>query len=327
MKNTVNVTHRNNADNDTTGYTDGKLGPLRDIRQSTKMLILFEFVKDPKIKMKNLSQKLGMTVQGTAEYLKLMESEGLIVRNDDGSYKHTGKGVQFLHHNVVQLRDFVVEAVNRLEIIQTCCALARTPISRGDRVGLFMENGKLTAYSGRQSSSTGTSLTEAKEGDVVEVGELEGIVDLKPGKIIAVNMDKYPSKRPPYYRDIHNAIPKKPTESAGRYSEPFDDNVVWKKDEIYLLPAAMISKLAGTLRRHSPDIVGALDILGQVALEKAGMKCDIVHSPINSAIEAAQKGLNVFLVGREDRISELHGRLQEINKRAESEVSITDVYL
>jgi len=68
---------------------------LRDLRETTKLLILLELVKREHSKLKTLAERFGMTVQGISDYLKTMTTEGL-VHNVGGVYKPTKEGVQFL---------------------------------------------------------------------------------------------------------------------------------------------------------------------------------------------------------------------------------------
>ena len=249
---------------------------LRDLRLSTKMLIIFELINDPKTTLKPLAAKLEMTVQGVSEYFKRMEEEGLIERHP-GEYKPTKKGVQFLHDNIIALKEFADSAIKRLQIIRICAAVARTPVREGERVGLFMENGVLVAYANRTSASTGTALLTVHAGDDVPVKDLDGIVTLSMGRLVIVELP--------------------PIEHRGTHSV----SVAWAKN--------VISKL-------KYDKVAALDTVGAVFARKLGLTVDFEFAASQAGIEAAQKGLSVLFIGSADEVHRLVSRIEEINAGA-----------
>ncbi len=54
---------------------------LRDLRLSTKVLILYEMLREPGIGQRSLAEALEVTPQAISDYLKHMEEEGLIDRD------------------------------------------------------------------------------------------------------------------------------------------------------------------------------------------------------------------------------------------------------
>lgn len=154
---------------------------LRDVREGTKILILLELTRTRHSRLKGLADKLDLTVAGISEYVGGMTEEGL-VKHVGGEYRATRKGVVFLQERFRTLRTFVESSGREMAIIEETVALAGEDVSEGDKVGLFMENGGLVARR-RASPSTGVAVIAAKRGDPVRVRDLEGIVDLRPGKI------------------------------------------------------------------------------------------------------------------------------------------------
>src|SRR5207247_3211369 len=71
-----------------------------------------------------------------------------------------------------------------MAFLETTAAMAGGAIHRGDGRGLFMETGVLVAHAGRTSPSTGVAVHDASRGDIVGVRDLEGIVALRPGRIV-----------------------------------------------------------------------------------------------------------------------------------------------
>ena len=66
---------------------------LRDLRLSTKVLILYEMVKQPGIGQRELAATLDVTPQAVSDYLKHMEEEGL-VEKEGRSVRPTMVGFQ-----------------------------------------------------------------------------------------------------------------------------------------------------------------------------------------------------------------------------------------
>lgn len=160
---------------------------LRDLRESTTFLVLLEATTERHNRLRTLAEKFGMTIQGMSDYVRKMQREGLL-RVDERGILPTQKGVEFLHESLRALDAFVRDAQARLMVIDRCSAIARVTISAGERIGLLMENGILVAYPGRASGSTGTALSSARKGEAVAVGDLQGIVDLRPGSITVVKV-------------------------------------------------------------------------------------------------------------------------------------------
>ncbi len=159
----------------------GRVRLLRDVRESTMILLLYEVTSGRHSRLKGLAEKLDMTVAGASEYVKAMEKEGL-VRRVAGEYRATKKGVEFLQEGLRALRTFVESSSRDVSIIDQTVALAAEDLREGDRVGLFMEKGSLTAKK-KGSPSSGIATASARKGEAVWVRELEGIGALQPGKI------------------------------------------------------------------------------------------------------------------------------------------------
>ncbi len=150
------------------------------------LLLLYEVTSRRHSRLKGLAEKLDMTVAGASEYVKAMEKDGLI-RRAGGEYRATKKGVEFLQERFRALRSFVETSARDLAIIDQAVALSAAEFQEGDRVGLFMEHGGLVARR-RPSPSTGLAVNAAKRGEPVWVRNLEGIVELRPGKVSIVRV-------------------------------------------------------------------------------------------------------------------------------------------
>jgi putative transcriptional regulator len=253
---------------------------LRDLRLSTELLILLEVIKDPHIRLKNLAEKLDITVQGASEYLRRMKKEGFI--QDIGrEYRATKMGIEFLHSNFLELKNFVDLKIAELNIIDICTAIAKTSIKKGDEVGLFMENGTLNAYSGRKSKSKGIAASDASIDEDVAIKDLEGMVSLIPGTIHVL---KLPSIR-----------------EGGSNSV----SIEW---------------IRGQYNTLSPDRLGVMGVVSQAVAKKANLDIDFEFAALSAAVEAAEKGLSVMLMASDDQIHSIISTIESTNKQVEDKI-------
>jgi len=177
---------------------------LRDLRESTRLLFLYEVTTQRHTRLRTIAERLGMTVQGASNYAHALEREDLL-QVVGGEYRATKKGVERLHAQVRELREFVDRARRELTVINVASAVAATEIRAGEPVGLFMERGQLRAYAGRESPSRGIAVFEGSRGEDVAIAELQGIVELRPGRI---TIWRIPSARSGGTRRIRGPAPK-----------------------------------------------------------------------------------------------------------------------
>jgi putative transcriptional regulator len=253
---------------------------LRDLRLSTELLILSEVIKNPHFKLKNMAGKLDITVQGVSEYLKRMKSEDLI-QNIAGEYRVTKKGIELLHSNFTELKEFVDSKITELNIIDVCAALAKTPVKKGDEVGLFMENGVLVAYSKKNSESHGIAQSNAKEGEDVAISDLNGIISLSPGMMHIV-------KLPSINEGGSNSV--------------------------------SVKNIKDLYQRLDPQKTGVMDVVAAAVAKKIEIKPDFEFAPLYSAIEASQKGLNVMIFASSPHISNIVSTIEEVNSQIEDKI-------
>ncbi|MFQ5909956.1 MAG: hypothetical protein ACE5IJ_04450 [Thermoplasmata archaeon] len=260
---------------------------LRDLRETTKLLILLEMIKREHSRLKTLADRFGMTVQGISEYLKLMTSDGL-VHNVGGLYKPTKKGVQFLHDRFSELKSFIESSAKDLVMIDVCWAIAASDIKKREKVGLFMEGGYLMAYPKRTSSSTGRALFDGKKGQDIAVTELDGITKLSLGRIVI------------------GKVPGVPHEGSR---------------------GANLSKVRQLIRKENPDLIAVSGPSGKALVDRAGLKPDIEYAPLAASVEASEKGLNVLYLCTDEDCNEAVSRIMERNADSEDEIAFEVVSL
>ena len=222
---------------------------LRDLRESTQVLFLHEVSASHHTRLRTIADRLGMTVQGAADYAHRLEAEGLLVVAG-GEYRATKKGIQYLQVRLRELRSFVEQAGRSMAFVETTAALSGAAVHRGDRLGLFMEDGYLVAYPGRPSTSTGVAAEDAVKGDRVAVRALEGIVELHPGRVTVVRLGT-----------AGPAVARGATGSTRKI-----------------------------LQRASGALVATMDVPGLVAARHLGLRPRIEFGVLPAVIEAAERG-------------------------------------
>ena len=149
---------------------------------STRLQLLLEIHNHRHGKLRTLADRLGVTVQNVSLALKRLTHEGL-VENRGGEWRPTQRGTDALHGSIRDLQRFVDDATRNLRLIEDTVAQADAKIQAGERVGLFMRDGRLCAAPRVYASSQGRARDPADKGEAVRVGELRGIVALKPGTL------------------------------------------------------------------------------------------------------------------------------------------------
>ena len=91
---------------------------LRDKGEFTKFQILLEVMRNqPHIKQKDISEKLGITIQAISKYFKKLAEEGLLeVGSERSDYRLTPKAIIKLRENVRSLESYVTEVKHDLKI-------------------------------------------------------------------------------------------------------------------------------------------------------------------------------------------------------------------
>lgn len=231
--------------------------PLRDLKRNTEMLILVEMIRSPSTRLKDVGDRLGITVQAVSQYTNLMRKEGLL-RERNGLLRPTRKGMQVLQEHFTRIKQDVDEVLRSIRVVDKCVAVAGSRLRKGESVGLVMEDGMMMAFEGVKSSSTGIAIEDADEGDDVLVGGLEGILDMELGKLL---------------------ILEAPSELDGGSK------------------TANIEQARQKIEDFSPGLLAAGDTVGAALLMKASGEMLTMHAPVESAMSALSKGVDVVYCG------------------------------
>lgn len=147
-----------------------------------ELLLLYDCLTEESTTLEPIARRLGVTSQAVSHSFRRLTNRGLIeVRN--GRYRATVLGVAWVHQVLDRLAEDVFARQQRLHIVRTTRALARSPIRRGEEVALELVDGTLSAHRGRTGGSTGRAVSDARKGALVEVGELSGILPIPKATI------------------------------------------------------------------------------------------------------------------------------------------------
>jgi predicted transcriptional regulator len=253
---------------------------LRNLKRNTELLMLVEILEAPTARLKDIADKLEITVQAVSQYMSAMRKEGLL-RAQGGVMRPTQKGMQLLQEHFTDIKTEVDSILRRISVIDRCVAIASKKIVRGQKVGLIMEDGMLMAYPGQKSPSAGEALEGADEGDDLLVGKLEGIVDLDLGELLVIEA---------------------PSEVDGGSK------------------SANIEHVKGRVEDFSPGLLVAGDAVGAALLMKTSGEFFTIHAPIESAMSALSKGVDVAFSGTRDSTDRLLEAVADLKKSSGYEI-------
>ncbi|HHF55628.1 MAG TPA: winged helix-turn-helix transcriptional regulator [Thermoplasmatales archaeon] len=245
-----------------------------------KFMILLEISTGEYYNLSQIAEKIGITKQGVHEYMKKMREEGLI-EIIEGKYRVTVKGVEAIFSYLDKLDRYLEEKKKKLNIMEYSVAIAGDDIKKGEKVYLAMENGYLHAYKSKKTSASATAAENAGKGEDIAIKNIRGIIEYPFGKIHLISL--------PNIKDGGS-----------------------KRLEI--------KKLKKAIEEIKADRIGVSDVVAKVAIEKAGIKYDFEFCPIQTALEAVQKGLTVILLGEEKEIRYAISKIEEYNANALKEI-------
>jgi putative transcriptional regulator len=158
---------------------------LPAIRRSglvTELLFLYECTTLEPSQLRPVANDLGLTVQAASHTFRQLRERGLVeVR--EGRYRPTVAGVAWLHESLTHLSEDVRERIERLHVIRSTRAVARSKLRAGDVVSLELRGGLLSAVPGSGGPSRGRAAADAQAGDLVAITDLEGIVPIVPAQV------------------------------------------------------------------------------------------------------------------------------------------------
>ena len=252
---------------------------LRDKGEFTKFQILLEVMRNqPHVKQKDVSDKIGITIQAISKYFKKLSKEGLLEAGSErADYRLTPKAIIKLHEDVRNLENYVTDVKHDLKIEHAWPAIATQPVKAGQEVGLIMKEGVMyTMPPDAITEAKGIALADAKPGEDLALKDLQGKVKVKQGKILIV---KLPSIR----RGGSRAVD--------------------------------LAKVRAIYDEFKPDRIGVMGAVGRAVLNKLGLKADIEFGISRSAAIAASRGLNVFVLVVGRMVNRMIQEIDQINMK------------
>lgn len=259
---------------------------LKEKGEFTKFQILLEVMRNqPHIKQKDISDKLGITIQAISKYFKKLTREGLLESGRERvDYRLTQKGVIKLREDMRSLEDYVNEIKHDLKIEHAWPAIATAPVMAGEEVGLIMKEGVMYTISpdSPQTQAKGTALANAEAGEDLGLKNLHGKVHVRQGRILIV---KLPSIR-----------------KGGSHTTD-------------------MTKIRAIFDEFRPDRIGVMGAVGRAVLAKLGKKADIEFGIGRSAAIAASRGLNVIVLVVGRMVNRMIQEIDQINMKTAGNIA------
>ena len=253
---------------------------LRNKGEFTKFQILLEVMRNqPHVKQKDISDKLGITIQAISKYFKKLAKEGLLEAGSErADYHLTPKAITKLREDVRALESYVTEVKHDLKIEHAWPAIATQTIKAGQEIGLIMKEGVMytTAADSTTAEAKGIALADAKPGEDLGLRDLHGKVKVNQGKILIV---KLPSIRKGGSRAVD------------------------------------LAKVKAIYDEFAPDRIGVMGAVGRAVLNKLELKADIEFGIGRSAAIAASRGLNVFVLVVGRMVNRMIQEIDQINMK------------
>jgi putative transcriptional regulator len=159
---------------------------LKSKNLATKFQIMVEIAAhQPNIQQKDIAPRLGITSQAVSEYVKELIKDGWLSSEGRSRYKVTKEGVDWILQMSRQLHSYAWFVSKAVADISTTTAIADNDLSVGQPASLYMKDGLLFAsdvISGK--GARGTAITEAKKGQDVGIGNVEGVIKLEPAEVM-----------------------------------------------------------------------------------------------------------------------------------------------
>ena len=238
----------------------------------------------PHIKQKDISEKLGITIQAISKYFKKLTKEGLLEAGSErADYRLTPKAVAKLREDIRALETYVTGIKHDLKIEHAWPAIATQPVKAGQIVGLIMKEGVMytTTPDNISAEARGIALSDAEVGEDLGLKELHGKVKMKQGKILIV---KLPSIR-----------------KGGS-------------------KAVDLAKLRAFYDEFKPDRIGVMGAVGRAVLNKMRLNADIEFGISRSAAIAASRGLNVFVLVVGRMVNRMIQEIDQINMKTAANI-------
>ena len=133
-------------------------------KETVKLLILSELVKNPECNQRDIAKKLQITPQAVSEHFKELISENLVRVIHKGYYEVTDKGKEWINKNLIDLHLFVENVLDTV-FSSSLVAIAHGKIEKESEVEYWFQDGYIFAR--EMEGGNGFALTSAEDGEDV----------------------------------------------------------------------------------------------------------------------------------------------------------------
>jgi putative transcriptional regulator len=137
----------------------------------------------PNIQQKHIATSLGITPQAVSDYIHQLIREEFVISTGRSRYQVSIRGVNWVLEMFREMRDYMSLVARAVNNITVCAAIAESDITEGQTVGLKMKNGFLFATSQPDNGARGIALSNVRQGEDLNVSNIEGVVELTKGKV------------------------------------------------------------------------------------------------------------------------------------------------
>jgi predicted transcriptional regulator len=181
------------------------LAGLRRGGTLAELLFLYDCATESSSRLRPIADRLGVTVQAVSHSYRRLARRGL-VEIRDGRYHPTVAGIAWLHGVLGALAEDAFVRQKRLHIIRSCRALAAATVAEDTDVSLRLVDGLLTAVPGLSGGSRGRTAHAARAGELVEVRDLAGILQLYPAEVRIIPIPSAALSDPSLPERLANAV-------------------------------------------------------------------------------------------------------------------------
>jgi putative transcriptional regulator len=260
--------------------------PFQNKGEFTKFQILLEIKRNqPHIKQKDISDKLGITIQAICKYFKKLQKEGYLEAGSErADYHLTPKAIAKLQEDLHQFENYLDEIKEEVKVEHALPALATQPVVAGQEVGLIMREGVIytVPVDSPLTQAKGVALTDAAAGEDLGLKEIHGKVKVNHGNILII---KLPSIR----------------QGGSRATD--------------------IKKIEALYKSFKPDRIGVMGAVGRAVLNKLGYRANIEFGIGRSAAIAASRGLNVMVLVVGRMVNRVIEEVDSVNMKSGAEVT------
>jgi putative transcriptional regulator len=186
---------------------------LKSKNLATKFQIMVEIAAhQPNIQQKDIALKLDITSQAVSEYIRELIKDSWLSSEGRSRYKVTKDGVNWILQMSRQLHSYAWYVSKTVADISATTAIADSDLSVGQPASLYMKDGLLFAsevISGK--GAKGIAITEAKKGQDVGIGSVEGVIKLESAE---VTISKIPNVQDGGFRNTDLARLKREVKEA-----------------------------------------------------------------------------------------------------------------